>query len=394
MHVVLAGGGIGGMAAATALARRGVEVTVVERSAAPGELGAGLQLSPNATRVLFGFGLERQLRAIGFAPEAAEVRDHRTARGLLRVPLGAAAEHRWGAPYLQVHRADLHALLLDAATAGGAQVRWGAAVLGFDQDYLGVSVRLGAEVVRADVLVGCDGIRSGVAAALFGEAPARFTGQSAWRALVPGDRLPAGLAPPLAMVWTGRGRHFVHYPIRSGRLVNLVGVVPRTGRTDESWTEAGDPAALQADFAGWPSPVAELVAAADRVWRFALHDRPPRPRWSVGRISLLGDAAHPATPFLAQGAAMAIEDAEALARRLSTEGDAPSALRAYERERRPRTARVQAWSRRNQHLFHLPTVAAEAAFGAARALDRIAGEAGTARLDWLYGYDAPNPHSR
>jgi salicylate hydroxylase len=181
----------------------------------------------------------------------------------------------------------------------------------------------------------------------------------------------------------------VHYPVRGGALVNFVGVVEQAGWADDSWTAKGDPAALRAAFAGWPAPVADLVAQAETPWIYAIHDRPPLAQWSKGRISLLGDAAHPAPPFLAQGAGMAIEDAEALARFLSTHANVKAALLAYERERRGRTARVQAWSQRNARLFHLPSLAARAVFGAASALDHVTGAEPAARLDWLYGYRPP-----
>ncbi|MEO6341246.1 MAG: FAD-dependent monooxygenase, partial [Caulobacteraceae bacterium] len=191
---------------------------------------------------------------------------------------------------------------------------------------------------------------------------------------------------PAARAWLGVGRHFVCYPVRGGALVNFIGVVERPDWRVESWTEPGDPSDLAKDFAGWDAPVTAIVSAATEAWRWALFDRDPLPRWSFGPASLLGDAAHPMLPFLAQGAAMAIEDAEALARHLTSGTGPEAALRAYETERRARTARVQAMSRRNAALFHLPTLPARAAFAAAGALDRLDPSGGMARLDWLYGY--------
>jgi salicylate hydroxylase len=392
MRVILAGAGIGGLTAALALARRGVEVTVIEASPLLGEVGAGLQLSPNATRILFALGLEAPLRAAAFAPQAAEVRDQRSGRRLLRTELGGAAEARWGAPYLQIHRADLHALLVEAVQDSGVDLRLATRLAGLSQDAQGVSAQIddkaGASTLKADALIGCDGIRSTVRARLWGEQAARYTGQTAWRALVATDRLPPGLIAPVATVWTGLGRHLVHYPVRAGALINLVGVVARRAPPPESWTEPGDTSALAADFSGWPKPVTALIGATDTVWRYAIHDRPALDVWSKGRISLLGDAAHPAPPFLAQGAGMAIEDAEALACHLSSPPTVAAALISYEAERRPRTAKVLAWSRRNAHLFHLPSPLAQGVFGAARLADRLAPTAAARRFDWLYGYRA------
>jgi salicylate hydroxylase len=394
MRVILAGAGIGGLTAALALARRGVSVTALEASPTLGEVGAGLQLSPNATGILFRLGLEAPLRAVAFAPQAAEVRDRRSGRRLLLTELGQAAERRWGAPYLQVHRADLHALLVKAVRDSGVDLRLGTRFAGLAQtsDSVGVDLQANNETITlaADALVGCDGIRSAVRSALWGEQPARYTGQTAWRALVPAERLRPGLIAPLAMVWTGGGRHVVHYPVRKGALINLVGVVAKRDPPPESWAQAGDVAAMAADFSGWPEPVAALIAAADAVWRYAIHDRPSLALWSKGRASLLGDAAHPAPPFLAQGAGMAIEDAEALGRHLAGQARVERALQNYEVERRARTAKVSAWSRRNAHLFHLPSPLARGLFGAAGVIDAVTPTAAERRFDWLYGYRPPS----
>jgi len=389
VRAILIGGGIGGLAAALALARRGVSVTVLERSPVLGEAGAGLQLGPNATRVLFGLGLREPLLARAFMPEAAEIRAASDQRLLLRTALGASAEDRWGAPYLQLHRADLQALLHEAALAAGCQVRLGAKVVGLEQDDVRVRVIVSdAGVIEADFAVGADGVRSGVRQRLFGAEAPRFTGQVAWRGMVATDRLPPGAVPPVAGIWAGPGRHFVHYYVRGGEAVNFVGVVERDWR-EESWTEPVDPRDLQADFAGWPAGVTAICAAATTPFRWALFDRPPLPAWTRGRVTLLGDAAHPMLPFLAQGAAMAIEDAAVLAHRVAGTPDLPEALRAYAQDRRPRTSRVQAASRFNARLFHLPMAVGRAAFAAAGVVDRLNPGGTAARFDWLYGYKAP-----
>ena len=386
VQVIVAGGGIGGLAAALALAREGAAVSVLERAPVLGEVGAGLQLSPNAMRLLFRWGLEDEVRRIGFAPASADIRD--CAGGLLlSTPLGSFAERRWGAPYVQAHRADLHAVLLAAAQAAGVQVRVDSPLAAFEAQGAEVRLQVVGETLQADVLIGADGIHSRVRAGLAGERPARFTGQIAWRGLVEADRLQPGLIAPAATVWTGHGAHFVHYFVRGGALVNFVGFTPADAWAEESWTTDAAPGEIAAAFAGWPEPVRTLLAAQARAgnagWRSAVHDRPFRPGWASGRLALLGDAAHPMVPYLAQGAGMAVEDAEALTRHLARANDPERALLAYAHERHARVRRVQAWATRNGSVFHLPGPVRRAAFAAAGL-----GRPG-ARLDWLYGYTPP-----
>jgi salicylate hydroxylase len=202
---------------------------------------------------------------------------------------------------------------------------------------------------------------------------------------VAADRLPPGLIPPVAAVWTGKGRHFVHYYVRGGALVNFVGMVERSEGAGESWTELGDKTELARDFAGWPPPVAALIEAVPEAWRWALFDRPPLAAWSRGRATLLGDAAHPMLPSFAQGASQAIEDAEAVARHLRSGAGVAAALAAYQAERLERATRVQALSRRNARLFHLGQ-ATRLLFAGEAAVSRLTGGAGPARFDWLYGH--------
>ncbi len=384
VQVIVAGGGIGGLAAALALAREGAAVSVLERAPVLGEVGAGLQLSPNAMRLLFRWGLEDEVRRIGFAPASADIRD--CAGGLLlSTPLGSFAERRWGAPYVQAHRADLHAVLLAAAQAAGVQVRVDSPLAAFEAQGAEVRLQVVGETLQADVLIGADGIHSRVRAGLAGERPARFTGQIAWRGLVEADRLPPGLIAPAATVWTGHGAHFVHYYVRGGALVNFVGFTAGRRPSPESWTEPAAPGEIARAFQGWPEPVQALIAVQrGDGWRSAVHDRAPSPQWTRGRVGLLGDAAHPMPPYLAQGAGMAIEDAEALARHLCGPLPPELALQAYADERFARTRRVQAWARRNGFVFHLAAPLRRAAFAIARS-----GQGGAGRLDWLYGYQPP-----
>jgi len=389
VRAILVGGGIGGLAAALALSRRGIAVTVLERSPVLGEAGAGLQLGPNATRVLIALGLEQPLLQQGFEPQAAEVRDASDQRLLLRNPLGRMARSRWGAPYLQLHRADLQAMLLDAVETSGCVIRLASDVVRCDQHATGVRVILSdGETCDADLVIAADGVRSALRQSLFGPGQPRFTGQVAWRGTIDAARLPAGLVPPVAAVWTGPGRHFVHYYVRGGTAVNFVGVVERDWR-EETWTTPGDPAELLADFAGWPPVVEALCQAVETPYRWALFDRPPLTRWSRGRVTLLGDAAHPMLPFLAQGAAMAIEDAAVLAHHLAETPGVETALASYQHDRLDRTRRVQAASRFNARLFHLPPLIGRAAFTAAALVDGLTPSGAAARFDWLYGYRAP-----
>jgi salicylate hydroxylase len=381
LPVIVVGGGIGGMTLALALAQRGIASTVLEQAGAFGEAGAGVQLSPNATRTLFALGLQAEVRALGFAPEAAVVRDHASGALRLQNVLGEAAVRRWSAPYLTAHRADLHAILASAARAAGVELRLDASVVDLEAD--GVRLASG-ERLSADAVIGCDGVRSTVRRALFGADAPRFTGHVAWRVIVPIK----GPADALVRVWTGPDRHFVAYPVRGGALMNVVAITEEADWRLESWSEPGDKGTLLAAFRGWPTEALALIKAAESVFRWALYDRAPMPRWSVGRATLLGDAAHPTPPFLAQGAAMAIEDAIVLARCLSAGDSVEVALRRYELARRARTAKVQSWSRRNGVLFHLPGAAAAAVFGAASALDAVTPGGGATRFDWLYDFDA------
>jgi salicylate hydroxylase len=384
MRIVLAGAGIGGLTAAIALADK-AEVILLEQARELSEIGAGLQLGPNATRVLQGLGLRGGLDAIGFEPQAIEIRDSASRALMLRQPLGEAARVRWGAAYLHVHRSDLQRLLRERAQQT-ATLRLGSRVEGIEQDADKVAVRLaGGETIDADAVIGCDGLRSAVRAALWGPGRPRFTGMTAWRGTVAADQLPPGLIPPIAGIWTGKGRHFVHYYVRKGALVNFVGLVERAGWTSESWTEQGDKAELARDYAGWPEPVTALIEAVPEAWRWALFDRPPLENWSKGRASLLGDAAHPMLPSFAQGASQAIEDGEAVARHLTSGAGVEAALRAYQDERLERTTRVQALSRRNARLFHMGQTT-RLLFAGEAAVARLTGTTGPARFDWLYGH--------
>lgn len=359
-RALIAGGGIGGLTAALCLARVGFEVSVFEQALEFGEIGAGLQISPNGSRVLHHLGLAPELGALAFLPAGLEFRSWRSGKVLSSSVLGDRLVAAYGFPYYHIHRGDLLRLLVEAARREAhIELHTGARVEGFAQNDQSLRVSVagggGDAVHRGAVLVGADGIHSQVREGLFGPQTPRFTGNLAWRALVPAERLPKGMVRPVGSAWWGPGRHFVHYFVRGGALVNCVAVVEKTGWEVESWTEPGEHAELREDFAGWHEEIQALIEGMERgsLYKWALHDRPPMPRWSQGAVTLLGDACHPMLPFMAQGAATAIEDAAVLAACLA-EGAVPAAgLKRYEGLRRGRTALIQAHARRNAQLFHL-----------------------------------------
>ena len=384
MHLLIAGGGIGGLSAALCLAKAGFEVDVFEQASKFDEIGAGIQLSPNATRVLHHLDLAPRLESYAFLPERTEFRSWKTNRLLSANPLGDTVRASYGFPYYHIHRGDLLAVLVDAAReVDSIALHTFARVERFVQSSDGVRVTVSGKDRSGDVLIGADGIHSTVRRGLFGPETPSFTGNVAWRALVPASRLPDGLMPPVTTVWWGPGGHFVCYYVRSGSQLNCVCVLEKEGWEVESWTERGVWEELKGDFAGWNDTVQTLIDNADRdaLFKWALFDRPPMDRWGDGAVTLLGDACHPTLPFMAQGAAMAIEDGAVLTACLSSAADAVTALQRYEALRRKRTAGVQIGSRRNARVFHMRGLKAWLR-------NRAAGRAGARSMARLYGYDA------
>lgn len=387
MQVAIIGAGIGGLTAALALQRHGVGVKIYERAPSLGEVGAGIQISPNATRVLEALGLGEALAAIGFLPGFLRMRDGRTGDLVSEIPVGRAGIERYGFPYLHVHRADLHTILLNAVRDRDPEaVVVAAECVDFDTWSDGVEVRFAdGRAVEADAIIGADGIHTIVGKNLFGADKPRFTGNVAWRGLVPAASLPQGLVPPDLTVWVGPGKHLVQYFVRRGELVNYAAILEEDCWTTESWTEPGRKSELLARLADWGPEVCTLVEATQSLFRWALFDRDPRAQWSQGRATLLGDAAHPMLPFLAQGAAMAIEDAYVLADRLVSVPSATDALAQYEALRKERTANVQLGARRNAETFHMNIGSSQQ--GDPRSFSGGQG-GGAAALDWIYRYDA------
>lgn len=390
---LIAGGGVGGLTSAIVLADAGYSVAVHERAPALEDIGAGLQLSPNATRILDRLGVLDSLGGLALEPLALVVRRARDGAQLTRMELGENARRRWGSPYLVAHRSDLlRALLVRVAAEPAISLNLDSTVRGFavtPQGDLRVAIKRGLlrMETNADLLIGADGLRSTVRErlGLGGENDARFTGDVAWRALIPADRAPASMRAPVTTLWLGPRGHLVHYPLRGGSVINVVLVVrdSRSAAFDsDGWNHPGDPAAIGFAVKEWAPDVGALVATAPD-WRgWPLFDRPPTPEWAAGPVALLGDAAHPMAPYLAQGAAQSIEDAAALGVALAGRADAAEALRAYSAARASRAARVQTEARRQQSTYHMRGLSAFARNLVIRAMgaERLA-----RRYDWLYG---------
>jgi salicylate hydroxylase len=388
--VIIVGAGIGGLTAALAIARRGFEVAVFDQAQRLEEVGAGIQLSPNASRILLALGLRDQLQRHVVTPEELRIIDARTARVLARAPLGAAAERRYGAPYWVIHRGDLQAVLVEALHARpGIGLHLGARVEDFTLTETGVTVSAhsaqGDFEHRGAALIGADGLWSNLRRSLSDGREPRFAGHSAWRALAPAEAVVPELRTPAVNLWLGGGAHLVHYPVRGGSLVNVVAII-RDDWREAGWSAPAERADILARYpaATWSATPRALLAAPPHWQKWALYDRAPLARWGTGAVTLLGDAAHPMLPYLAQGAAMAIEDAAVLAQRLAETRDNPAAaMRGYERQRRSRTARAQRAARRNGTIYQLGGPAASLR---SLALAAIGGTRLLTRYDWLYGW--------
>jgi salicylate hydroxylase len=399
--VLIAGAGIGGLTAALAMARQGIPVTLFDQAERLEEAGAGIQLSPNATRVLIALGLADRIAAAIVVPEAVRLRAGGSGRDIAIMPLGEAARQNapyWGAPYWVVHRADLQSALLAAVESeAGITLKLGARVDGFVPGPQGVTAKIsrrdGAGEADARALIGADGLWSRLREALGTRTPTRFAGRTAWRAVAPAAEVPPAFRGPEVNLWIGPGGHLVHYPIRAGAFVNIVAVTSDDWESS-LWSTAADRSEVLARFPPrlWATPAREVLAAPERWQKWALYDRAPSTNWGHGPVTLLGDAAHPMLPFLAQGAAMAIEDAALLAGALARRPDDPAgALRDYERQRQPRTARVQRAARRNDLVYHLGQ---PAALLRDAALAALGGRRLLAQYDWIYRWSASAQNPR
>ena len=386
-RILIAGAGIGGVVAALALQQRGFEVEIFEQAAELRELGAGLRIAPNGSRVLQALGLGAAIENIVALATHREMRLFNTGEAW-RVEDFAANAKRFGSPYWGVHRGDFHSVLVHAlANRAPGAVRLGARAIGCEQNADGVTLLLedGARV-HGDALIGADGVHSLVRELLFGSGRATFTGFMAWRGVVPMERLPERLRQRHMAVWIGPHGHVVTYPLRRGELLNFVTAIERDDWLIESWSQAGTVEECRHDLAAWHSDVLTIVEAIDVPYKWAMLGREPLQHWSVGRISLLGDACHPTLPFLAQGANMAIEDGMVLARCLEAY-QVPEALSRYQAARLDRTSRIVRASLENVSRYHNPQLGDPVLAQAVMAREFAPRPIGR-RYDWLHDYDA------
>jgi salicylate hydroxylase len=390
--IIVIGGGIGGLTAALALLRRGLDVVVCEQAPELKEVGAGVQIGSNGTRVLHALGLEPALRQTQVIPPRRQLRHWRTGETWNWFDLGAASVERYGTPHILMHRNDLHSVLAAAVRELKPDaIRLGMRCATLTQTAADVTVRFAnGEAMTGAFAISADGIHSQVRRCLFGAGAAEFTGCVAWRGLVPMDRLPPHLAQLVTTNWLGPHGHVLHYPVRRGELMNFISIVERDDWQVESWIVAGTKDELAGDFRGWHADVHTFIASIDTPYKWALMARGPMERWSDGRITLLGDACHPTLPFLGQGAVMAIEDAYIVAACLEKYLDDPNAAFArYEQIRRERTAAVVRKAHENRRHAFSPALSDQKEGEVAAAVARDWQQARVReRLDWLYQYDA------
>ena len=385
---MIAGAGIGGLTCALALIRRGFRAVVLEQAEALDPVGAGIQLSPNASRILIDLGLAERLEAAVTVPREIRVLRSHNAREIVRAAIGPGAAFRYGAPYWVVHRGDLQAALVERlqASADGA-LHLGRSVEDFAVHAHGVTVETrtsaGPRSEHGIALVGADGLWSQMRGRVGNETPAHFCGRTAWRATVAADLVPQEFREPITWLWLGPKAHLVHYSVRAGAAVNIVAIIEDDWQ-NPGWSEPGVRADILARFSAWAAEPRALLATPDSWSKWALFERTPLRTWTAGPVTLLGDAAHPILPFLAQGGAMAIEDGAVLADCLARRADRPaSAFETYEGLRRPRTVRVARASRNNGWIYHL---SGPAALARNIALQRLSGEKLLTRYDWLYDW--------
>lgn len=383
-NVLIAGAGIGGLSAASCLMKAGHKVEIHEQAPQLAELGAGIQISANAMHVLRHLGMEQAITNVGVRPDAYVFRLFDTGEEIQRFALSDEHERLHGAPYTQLHRADLHDILAAKAREfDSGAVHLNHKAVGFLETSEGVELHFAdGSCARGDMLIGADGLKSVVRRQIVGDVPATYTGDAAWRLTVPVDRLPQKFLEQAMSVFMGPGGHVVCYYLRAGKMLNFVGLIETDEVSDESWTVKFPWQRLKADFRGWHPIIQTVIDATDKdqCYRWSLHNRSPMRIWSTVRTTLLGDAAHPTLPYLAQGAAMAIEDGAVLARALSMANSIPEAIQLYQRNRVDRTAQIVARSSANRDLFHLRSIdAIRSAFSQRNE--------GADRNTWLYSYN-------
>ncbi|MEI8152021.1 MAG: FAD-dependent monooxygenase [Hyphomicrobiales bacterium] len=373
MRVAVVGGGIGGLTAALALKSNGFDVLVFEQAGAFREVGAALGVGPNAVKVLRALGLEQELINRGYEAERFEGRNWTTGESAFRVPMKGVSDTRYGAGHYQILRADLLDLLVEAVTDSTIQLDNRCVSVSNGPDCAFVTLSDGRQEAF-DLVVGCDGLHSVVRATLHALDAPRFTGNMCFRAMIPASKLPPNHILPQMTIWIGPNGHIVTYLVRGGTMVNLVAFMAVPHWVEESWSNESAASDLVAAYPGVHSELKVVLDSVDRCFKWGLFDRDPLPTWSQGRITLLGDAAHPMLPFLGQGAAAAIEDGYVLARELAlSPGDIGVALQAYEAQRIPRTSRIQLAARNQERFVHQSN------------------RSSSVNSDWLYEFDATKP---
>lgn len=393
--IAVVGAGLGGLTAALSLINKGFEVVVFEQSKELHEVGAGVQLSPNAMRVFAALGIEQKIIDIAFEPDAHVVRAWNTGALVSSTRMKGVYRKQYGGGYYGLHRADFQMALAGALPGGIVQL--GKKCTGVASRSDGVTLRFeDGSSAEADIVVGADGIHSAARTSMFGPESPRFTGNVCWRGLVPSDMLPSGLISPDMNVYFGPHASFAHYYVRRGEYVNWIAMAEQSSWTRESWSLEVDHSEVMQFYAAWYPAIHELITRTERCYKWALLDRDPLPKWTSGRTTLLGDAAHPMLPYLAQGACMAIEDAYALATLLAKySDDGERALREYEAERLPRTSRVQLTARARSRINHLPSPAARMIrnlnYGVQKLLKP---NQHTYKIEWIYGYDVTSASAK
>lgn len=382
--VLIAGGGIGGLTAAAYLLQEGFDVEVYEQAKQLGEVGAGIQVSANASRVYQHIGILDDLIQAGYLPDQYRFRTFDEGAVLQSIPLGTQYIDKHQVPYISVHRADLHSLLVKRVQSLKPDaVTLNAEVTAYSQDERGVSLEFkNGNSARGDLLIGADGIKSVIRKLTLGDTPVNYTGDSSWRVIVPMKSLPPEYQANSVDIWVGPGKHAVTYPLRGGELMNLVACVEQQDHDEESWVTKRPWQELYNDFRGWHGAIEAIIEAADHdeCYRWAMNNRQPVDNWSQGRVTLLGDAAHPTLPYMAQGAAMAVEDAAVLSRAIQMTNSAEEAVQLYQRNRIERTAKIVNESSDNRRLFHLDSVDALKQAFAERDMK-------AERTAWLFSYD-------
>ncbi len=382
--ILIAGAGLGGLATAACLLQAGYDVEVYEQASKLGEIGAGIQLSAPAVKVLHNLGLENALKAVSVKPQAFEFRLYNTGEVLHKVPLAKTHEESHGAPYYHIHRSDLHQILANKVLElGPNSVHLNSEATGFTENNQNAFLHLAdGRKVKGDILIGADGIKSAIRDQIVGVTPPDFTGQVAWRATVDVKKLPANFMEKIVAIWCGPKKHAVVYYLRSGELLNFVGCVENEKWQNESWTVKADWQELKDDFAGWNDEIQTIIDNIDKdqCYLWSMNNRVPIKNWRTNKAVVMGDAAHPTLPYMASGAVMAIEDAAVLMRSLNTNEDVIEALDMFQRNRVDRTGLIVTESTEHGELYHLSNKEEfEAGFGK----KNIAKE----RAEWLYSYD-------